>query len=93
MSKHDDTLRAAIFDGFKSLIPEDIEVRPQYNNVMRHAPKTLTTDEMILITRIKDKGLELYELLDNQCPQSREVALAKTKVEEAVMWAVKSITA
>lgn len=40
---------------------------------------------------IKDKGLELHELLEH-IGQSRELSLAKTKVEEAVMWAVKHIT-
>jgi hypothetical protein len=34
---------------------------------------------------IKDKGLEFFTLFD-QLPQGREVALARTKTEEAVMW-------
>ena len=40
--------------------------------------------------RVKDLGLEMYKLLDH-IGSSRELSLAKTKVEEAVMWAVKHI--
>jgi hypothetical protein len=40
---------------------------------------------------IKDTGLEFLDYLDILTP-CREVSLAKTKVEEAVMWAVKAIT-
>ena len=41
---------------------------------------------------MKDKGLEFLELVGG-LPSSRETSIAKTKIEEAVMWAVKSITA
>jgi hypothetical protein len=40
---------------------------------------------------IKDIGLEFSDLLDT-LEGSREISIAKTKIEEAVMWAVKSIT-
>lgn len=67
------------------------------NNVMRHEYKVLTDGEKIAMQAIKDKGLELFLLLDaigrdNGASPSRELALAKTKVEEAVMWGVKHIT-
>lgn len=41
---------------------------------------------------IKDKGLALLELIDG-VGSSRELSIAKTKTEEAVMWAVKHVTA
>ncbi len=40
---------------------------------------------------IKDKGLELHDLIES-IGASRELSLAKTKTEEAVMWAVKHLT-
>ena len=44
-----------------------------------------------MMQSIKDKGLELHELIE--CiGQSRELSIAKTKTEEAVMWAVKHLT-
>lgn len=61
------------------------------NNVMRHEYRVLSGDEKAAMQAIKDKGLELHELLE-KAGNSRELALAKTKVEEAVMWAVKHIT-
>jgi hypothetical protein len=61
------------------------------NNVMRHAYRVLSDDEKNLMQAIKDKGLELHELIES-IGQSRELSLAKTKTEEAVMWAVKHLT-
>lgn len=61
------------------------------NNVMRHAYRVLSDDEKAKMQAIKDKGLELHNLLES-IGQSRELSLAKTKTEEAVMWAVKHIT-
>lgn len=61
------------------------------NNVMRHAYRVLSDDEKALMQKIKDDGLALHEFLDG-IGQSRELSLAKTKVEEAVMWAVKHVT-
>lgn len=77
------------------------------NNVMRHAYRVLSDDEKQAMQDIKDVGLRFYNLIDNigmrwpapvapDAPRgngSRELSLAKTKVEEAVMWAVKHITA
>jgi hypothetical protein len=61
------------------------------NNVMRHAYRVLTDEEKALMQAIKDKGLELHDLIDS-IGNSRELSLAKTKTEEAVMWAVKHLT-
>lgn len=40
---------------------------------------------------IKELGATFYEHVEQMGP-SREASLAKTKIEEAVMWAVKAIT-
>jgi hypothetical protein len=61
------------------------------NNTMRHQYKVLNDLEKKQVLEIKDKGLEFLELLNRSQP-SREMSLAKTKIEEAVMWAVKAIT-
>jgi len=61
------------------------------NNVMRHAYRQLSEEEKAQMQTIKDMGLEFYNYLDN-IASSRELSLAKTKVEEAVMWAVKHVT-
>lgn len=58
---------------------------------MRHQYKVLNDLEKKQVLEIKDKGLEFLELLNRSQP-SREMSLAKTKIEEAVMWAVKAIT-
>jgi hypothetical protein len=62
------------------------------NNVMRHAYRVLSDEEKKNMQAIKDKGFELFQLLES-IGSSREISLAKTKVEEAVMWGVKHITA
>ncbi len=61
------------------------------NNVMRHAYRVLDDSEKQQMQAIKDAGLSFFELLDS-IGQSREISLAKTKIEEAVMWGVKHIT-
>lgn len=62
------------------------------NNVMRHAYRVLSDEEKDEMQAVKDLGLKFHELL-NIIGNSREISLAKTKIEEAVMWAVKHITA
>lgn len=62
------------------------------NNTMRHKYRVLSDEEKAQMGAIKDKGLELLELID-ATGSSRELSIAKTKTEEAVMWAVKHITA
>jgi hypothetical protein len=61
------------------------------NNVMRHEYRVLTDEEKRFMERIKNIGADFYLLLAG-IGQSRELSLAKTKIEEAVMWAVKHIT-
>lgn len=60
------------------------------NNVMRHEYRVLSDAEKAQMQAIKDKGLELHNLIDS-VGLSRELSIAKTKTEEAVMWAVKHI--
>ena len=62
------------------------------NNTMRHSYRVLSDAEKANMSSIKDKGLEFHDLIAGM-GNSRELALAKTKIEEAVMWAVKHITA
>lgn len=61
------------------------------NNVMRHEYRVLTDAEKICMKRFKDMGLDFVLACDN-AGASRELSLAKTKMEEAVMWAVKHLT-
>lgn len=64
------------------------------NNVMRHAYRVLSDDEKSNMQKVKDDGLAFHNFLTEigQGLSSRELSLAKTKIEEAVMWAVKHIT-
>lgn len=61
------------------------------NNVMRHEYRVLSDDEKKKMQGVKDLGLLLLEMMD-AIGSSREISLAKTRIEEAVMWAVKHIT-
>jgi hypothetical protein len=65
------------------------------NNTMRHNYRVLSASEKAQMQSIKDMGLSFHNLLTEigQGLGSRELSLAKTKIEEAVMWAVKHITA
>ena len=61
------------------------------NNAVRHQYKVLNDVEKAQMLAVKDKGLEFLNILNGYKP-SREMSIAKTKIEEAVMWAVKGIT-
>lgn len=62
------------------------------NNVVRHEYRVLSDEEKMAMKSIKDTGLAFHDMVSRLGP-SREVSIAKTKIEEAVMWAVKHITA
>ena len=64
---------------------------PNNDNVMRRQYRPLTVEEKLYIDQVKQMGQDFWNLL-NDGGNSRELALAKTKVEEAVMWATKHIT-
>jgi len=60
-------------------------------NAMRHNYRVLNDSEKAAMTQLKDKGQELLDLIAAQ-GVGRELSIARTKTEEAVMWAVKAIT-
>ena len=62
------------------------------NNVMRHEYRVLSEGEKRSMRHIKDMGLGLIRAIDASVPEGREASLAKTKVEEAVMWSIKGLT-
>lgn len=62
------------------------------NNTMRHQYRVLNDAEKANMQMVKDQGLAFHQFIES-LGSSRELSLAKTKVEEAVMWAVKHITA
>lgn len=76
------------------------------NNTMRHQYRVLNELEKAQMLRIKDLGQEFLAELYNLSGSlsafnagvrdvrliSRELSLAQTKIEEAVMWAVKHVT-
>lgn len=70
------------------------------NNVMRHEYRVLSDHEKATVKAIKDAGADFLGILDclhrssppGAANGSREISLAKTKIEEAVMWAVKHVT-
>lgn len=61
------------------------------NNTMRHQYRVLSDVDMAQMQTCKDMGFAFHEYVES-IGQSRELSLAKTKIEEAVMWAVKHIT-
>lgn len=61
------------------------------NNTMRHKYRVLSDAEKASMTQIKDLGELLLSAIE-ALGASRETSIAKTKTEEAVMWAVKHIT-
>lgn len=63
------------------------------NNSTRHQYRILTDAEKDTMVLIKDLGLGLIETIRSATPEGREKYFAIAKVEEAVMWAVKGLTA
>lgn len=77
------------------------------NNAVRHQYRVLTDAEKAQMQAVKDKGLEFLQLIESlRTPEEkvegedfvigtidRELNIAVERVEEAVMWAVKHITA
>ena len=58
------------------------------NNFKYHEPKPGQTEKYNLL---RQKSKELAYLIDDLCPNSRERALAMTKLEESCMWANTAI--
>lgn len=61
------------------------------DNTVRHNYRQLTDDEKKQMVLLKDHGLAFIQAC-RAIGTSRELALAITKAEEAVMWGVKHIT-
>lgn len=62
------------------------------NNAVRHTYRVLSDEEKAQMVRFKDMGAAFIA----ECRaigQSRELSLAITNAEQAVMWAVKHVTA
>ena len=57
-------------------------------NFTYHSPKGNQPERY---GRIRDKAREFAELIEAECPDSREKSLAFTKLEESVLWANASI--
>lgn len=86
------------------MIDSDSDERATANNLMRHQYKVLTNEEKRQMMHVKDLGLAFVQALhrigktpeiiqDRPAGQaSRELSVAQTKIEEAVMWAVKHVT-
>jgi hypothetical protein len=62
------------------------------NNAVRHQYRVLGDAEKAQMLALKDAGAAFLAEIEKIGP-SRELSLAKTKVEEAVFWAVKHVTA
>lgn len=67
---------------------------------MRHSYRVLTDEEKKRVAELKDIGdrfLMMLHVIGNTGAEermaSRELSIAQTKIEEAVMWAVKHVTA
>lgn len=58
------------------------------NSFTYHAPKD---DQPARYLSLRSDAYVLAESINNLCPDSREKSIAITKLEEAVMWANKSI--
>ena len=57
---------------------------------VRHSYRTLSDIEKLRVSTIKDIGDALLDEIAED--QGRKFSLARTKIEEAVMWAVKGLT-
>lgn len=72
------------------------------NNTMRHQYRVLSEEEKVVVDGVKRLGTLFLLTLDDakavlaetniSTDVNREFAIARTKIEEAVMWAVKGIT-
>ncbi len=62
------------------------------NNAVRHAYRVLSDAEKQQMVDLKDLGAAFIACC-NGIGKSRELSLAVTNAEQAVMWAVKHVTA
>lgn len=57
----------------------------------RFTDHELTGKQQSMSMRHTLKAREFAELINGQCPDNREKSIAMTKIEEALMWANKSL--
>ena len=58
------------------------------NSFTYHTPKD---NQPQRYEAIRNKAKELAQMIDELCPNSREKSIAQTNLEQAIMWANKSI--
>jgi hypothetical protein len=58
------------------------------NNFVYHPPKDGQAERY---QKIRDNGRQLANLINAECPGSREKSIALTKLEEAIFWANAAI--
>ena len=61
------------------------------DDAVRREHRELHPTERAAVEAVKDLGAKLIDMCDT-LGSSRELSIARTKAEEAVMWAVKHIT-
>lgn len=66
-------------------------------DTFRRHYKPLTDEQKVWGEQVKDAAEKLLEAIDRpraaDFPGNREIAIAKTNLEQAIMWAIKGITA
>ena len=65
------------------LAPDELKTRFTY-----HAPKA---DQPAKYEKLRALALGMAEVIEQECPESRELALALTNLEQAVFWANAAI--
>lgn len=79
-------------EGLLPGIDSTADERVGTSSVMRHEYRQLSDAEKAQVKAIKDAGESFISLVDKM-GSPRDRAIAKTKIEEAVMWGVKAVTA
>lgn len=69
-------------------IPSTADLERIDNNFTYRSPKD---DQTVRYALLRDTGKALAKMFLKLCPPSRELALALTKIEEAIMWANAAI--
>jgi hypothetical protein len=62
------------------------------SDTFRQEYQVLSPEEKLAMRAVKEAGNRTLETLELYMAPGRELSLAKTKLEEMVMWAVKGIT-
>ena len=62
------------------------------SDIFRKEYQTMDDETKEVILMIKQEADKLYQMIENTDGDPRMKALAKTNLEQSIMWAVKSIT-